>query len=205
MAISLYEKTAASVALCCLMATACGTPKPTVTVMPSGAVATQILPLSALYVLEVTGIAPADTVLQMSAAGARVITVRHGPPDNTEFAVLRFPAKVFTPPAGRDSVQVSVHPRPGVFGVDLATDAPFGAGAKLVFKYAIHFSAPVGARQKYGGLVRFERALSVAQLQPDGRYALLVTARPASDNLEAPLSGPGTYLVVAPREPAEER
>lgn len=173
--------------------------------MPSGAVVTQTLPLSALYVLEMSGIAPADTVLEIAPADARLIMMRHGQPDNTEFAILRFPAKVFTPPPGRDSVRISVRPRPGVYGVELTTDAPFGNGAKIVFKYPIHFSAPVGARQAYGSLVRLERALSVAQLQPDGRYALLVSTRPASDNLEAPLSGPGTYLVVAPRELPPER
>lgn len=161
----------------------------------------RILPVDQLYVLEASGTPPADTTLAFPAGTARTVILRHGAPDNTAFAQVTFPAAAFAQGAGTDSVHVSLRPRPGIYGLEFECDRPLApkGGARLVFKYPVHFSAPVGAQQRYGSAVAFERALAVAQLTSDGRYNLLPSARPATDNLEAPLSGPGTYVVAAPR------
>ncbi len=181
-----------------LLAAACHHPTPP---SPSpgataGPVTTQVLPLDQLYLLEVTGVPPGDTALSIKAGAARTVILRHGAPDNNDFAELEFPATVF---AGRDSVHIEVHPRPGIYGVDFSCDAPLGAGARIRFEYPVHFSAPLGAQQRYGGPVLFERVLAIAQLREDGRYALLASSRPTADNLEAPLSAAGTYIVAAPK------
>jgi len=183
-----------------LTAAACGGGKPTTgtegTVQP---LANQVLSLEQLYTLEAAGVPPGDTSVTFPAGAARHVILRHGPPDNTVFAELIFPAGVFGGINHPDSVRVSVKPRPGIYGVEFACNVPLGPGARLVFKYPVHFSAPVGAQQKYGTPVAFERALSIARLLPDGRYLLLPSTRPAADNLEALLTESGTFLVAAPR------
>lgn len=166
---------------------------------PSGG--PRILPVDQLYVLEASGAPPGDTTLAFPAGTARTVILRHGAPDNTVFAEVTFPAAAFAQGSGTDSVHVSLRPRPGIYGLEVQCDRPLmmKEGARLAFKYPVHFSAPVGAQQRYGSSAVFERALTVAQLTSDGRYNLLPSARPAADNLEAPLSGPGTYIVAAPR------
>ena len=161
-----------------------------------GPVTIRTLPAEQVYVLESWGIPPNDTVAQIPAREAETVILRHAPPDNTVFAELSFSPETFT---GTDSVTVTVRVRPGVYGVDLAASAPIGRGARLRFKYPVHFSAPQGAIARYGSAVSFERALSIARLTEDSAWALLASERPMADNLEAPLAGPGTYLVVAPR------
>jgi hypothetical protein len=115
------------------------------------------------------------------------------------FVELIFPADSFTDPEMPESVTVIVRARPGVYGIDVTTTAPPGPGALVRFKYPVHFAAPVAAIARYGSTVRFERALSVATRLESGQWGLLPSERPASDNLQAPLTASGTYLVVAPR------
>jgi hypothetical protein len=158
-----------------------------------------VLPLQQLFVLEMSGVPPEDTVVTLAAGQPRRIALRHGPPDNTVFVELIFPAESFTGPASPESVTVSIRPRPGVYGIDVMTTVPPGPGALVRFKYPIHFAAPVEAVARYGSAVRFERALSIATRRENGEWGLLPSERPASDNLQAPLGASGTYLVVAPR------
>jgi hypothetical protein len=162
--------------------------------VPSGPI-----PLAQLYVLEMSGVPPSDTTATFSTAEPRTVILRHGQPDNTVFAELSFPAGTFAGAGVPESVTVSVHPRPGVYGIDLTSTVPVGRAARLVFKYPIHFSAPVSGQQRYGGTVQFERALSIAHLTGAGTWTLIPSSRPAPDNLAAPLQGTGTYLVVAPK------
>ena len=92
-----------------------------------------------------------------------------------------------------------MRPRPGVYGVDVASSLPIRPGAYLVFKYARFFSSPARARTVYGSDAVYERALAVGQLRADGMLALLPSTRPAADVLRAPLPAAGSYLVAAPQ------
>ncbi len=165
---------------------------------PGGVVIIATLPLQQLFVLEASGTPPSDTVVVFRAGTPRTIVMRHAPPDNTVFAELEFPAQLFAN-SGRDSIRVTIHPRPGVYGIDVTSEVEFGAGARLTFKYPVHFSAPAAARARYGSTAAFERALFIGRLTGDNLYALIKSDRPASDNLEGPLPAPGTYLVAAPK------
>lgn len=132
------------------------------------------------------------------AAGAdRVVVLRRGAPDNNLFARLVFPAGSVTPARG-DTVTIRIRPRPGVFGLDVTTDATFAPGAELSFSYGIHFVAPGGTREAYGNDYRFERYLAVSRLS-DSTVVFLGSFRIASDVLTAPINASGSYLVAAPR------
>jgi hypothetical protein len=146
------------------------------------------------------GVPPEDTVVTFRTGATRRVILRHAPPDNTVFVELIFNAETFAAPGTPESVTVSVHPRPGVYGVDVTTTLPPGPGAFIRFRYPVHFAAPQAAIARYGSAVRVELALSVAMRLPSGSYGLLPSERPASDNLQAPLGGTGTYLVVARRD-----
>jgi hypothetical protein len=150
-------------------------------------------------VLEQAGVPPEDTVVTFRAGEPRTIVLRHAPPDNTVFVELVFPAKAFGDSGRSDSVRVTVHPRPGLYAVDVASSMLPAPGAVIRFKYPVHFSAPLGALTRYGSATRYERQLTIAALVDSTNYALLRSTRPASDNLAAPLDRPGTYLVAAPR------
>lgn len=159
----------------------------------------RIIPLARAIVLETAGPPPSDTTVTFNTGEPRVIVLRHGPPENIEFAVLSFAPNAFKADSGR-AVKVEVHPRPGVYGLDVISSLPFAGGASVTFKYARYFSAPALARSVYGGDVLYERALAVGQMIPNGpMLALLPSTRPAADNLKAPMPAPGTYLVAAPR------
>jgi hypothetical protein len=153
-------------------------------------------PLSQVLVLELSGTPPNDTTLNVPRRATRVVILRHGPPDNLTFAEVTFPAGAFRD--GGDSVRVSLHPRPGVYGLDIETAVPFDS-ARVTFKYAVHFSAPAEARQIFGSNFAFERALAIGRLQPDNTVIFLPSTRPASDNLSAVIPSAGSYLVGAPR------
>ncbi len=129
----------------------------------------------------------------------RVIILRHGPPDDVVFAELSLPANAFEGGSTGDSVVVSLRPLPGIYGLDIRADAPLRPGAQLVFKYAVHFSSPREARDRYETDVRLEEALFIGRLLDDGRVAVLPSSRPASDNLRAILPADGAYVVAAPR------
>ncbi|MGE0354880.1 MAG: hypothetical protein AB7I33_07585 [Gemmatimonadales bacterium] len=157
-------------------------------------------PLSRLYLLEAWGAPPGDTTAMLAPGLARTIVLRHAPPDNTVFAELHLPAGAFAPAAAAaDSVGITLVPRPGVYGLDITTTQPLAAPAVLVFKYPIHFSAPADATRRYGNTAAFERALVIAREESPGVFRLLPSTRPATDNLQATISGAGSYLVVAPR------
>lgn len=184
----------------CLAGPGCGRPTAAPAPAASGAPAiTRTLPLEELFVLEASGVPPEDTVVTFRSGLSRRIIVRHGAPDFTIFLELDFGAETFAAPGTPDSVTAIVRPRPGVYGADVTLTVPPGPGARIRFKYPVHFAAPVAALRRYGSAARFERALAIAARQPGGAYGLLPSSRPASDNLEAPLAGSGTYLVVAPR------
>lgn len=159
-----------------------------------------MLPSAKLYFLEMSGIPPEDSVVTFPVAERRVIILRHGAPDNTVFAELTFPDSVFWTRNGPDSVTVVLRPRPGLYAMDLAMTVIPGRGATIKFKYPVHFEPPRDALARYGSTARFEQALAVGMLADGSNFALLPSLRPASDNLEAALPGPGTYMVAAPRE-----
>ncbi len=159
----------------------------------------RVLPLDQLYVLEVSGVPPEDTVVTFRTGTARTIILRHGPPDNTTFVELRFPEDAFAGTGAPDSVTVTVHPRPGMYGVTVAASVSPFRGATIRFRYPVHFSAPIAALQKYGGTARYEGALRVARQLAGGNFGLLPSERPASDNLQSALPDGGVYLVAAPR------
>jgi len=151
--------------------------------------------LDAIFQLEMGGAPPADTAVMFTTGERRVIVLRHGPPDNAVFAEIQFDSAAF---AARGSpVQVTVRPRPGVYGVTIESGTPFTT-ATLTFKYAVHFLDPTGARARYGSDIAYERALGIARL--DGANVTFIpSTRPALDNLAARVTLPGTYLVAAPR------
>jgi hypothetical protein len=160
--------------------------------------APRILPLSRVIVLETSGPSPSDTSVTFAAGQEQTIVLRHGPPENIVFARLTFLADAFADSG--QTVKVDLHPRPGVYGLDLTTSQPFKEkGANLVFEYARFFSAPARARQVHGSDIAFERALAVGRLLPDAHLELLPPLRPAADNLGAELPAPGSYLVAAPQ------
>jgi hypothetical protein len=147
--------------------------------------------------LELSGPPPNDTTLNVPRHARRVVILRHGPPDNLTFAEVSFPAGAFGA-GGGDSVRVSLHPRPGIYGLDIETAAPLDS-ARVTFKYAVHFSAPAEALRIFGNRFAFERALAIARLLPDSAVTFLASTRPASDNLSAAIASAGSYVVGAPR------
>lgn len=162
-----------------------------------GLVAPRTLPLTRVFVLETAGPPPGDTTVTFTTGTPRVIVLYHAG-ESVAFARLSFDAAAFGD-SGR-AVQVDVRPRPGVYGLDLATSLPFrGAQAGVTFVYGRYFSAPARARQVYGSDVGFEKALAVGQLLPDGQVTLLSSTRPTADNLHAPLPAAGGYIVGAPQ------
>jgi hypothetical protein len=153
-----------------------------------------------VFTVEVFGAQAPDTVVTFLASRARAVVLRHGPPDNTVFAELEFPAGALVPPGGRDSVTITIRPVPGIYGITLSTEASVNAPARLTFKYPVHFAAPADSRARYPTDVLFEQALVVAQALDDGaRFQTLRSSRPASDNLQAVIATPGRYQMVAPR------
>ena len=176
----------------------CGARRPLSTSTPPVATAPRVLPLAQVIVLETSGPAPSDTSVTFTAGEPQTIVLRHGPPENIVFARLTFSAAAFADTG--QTVKVDVHPRPGVYGIDLTTSHPLREkGASLVFEYSRFFSAPARARQVYGSDVAFERALAIGRLLPDAHIELLPPSRPAADNLGAELPAPGSYLVAAPQ------
>lgn len=190
-------RAAATVAIAAL--TGCGHTVPAGTPAAGPAPFTRVLRLDQLYVLEMRGPAVDDTTVTFRTGALRRVILWHGAPDYTPFVELVFPAEAFAAPGLPDSVTVTVHPRPGVYGIDLTSSTPPGRGAQIRFSYPVHFAAPIAALKRYSDAGGVERALSIAVQVGDGRYGLLASERPALDNLQAELRGAGTYLVVAPR------
>jgi hypothetical protein len=148
--------------------------------------------------LETSGPPPSDTSVSFTAGTARVIVLTHGPPENIEFASVSFTARAFADSG--QTVTVDIKPRPGVYGLDLATSLPFRGGeASLVFDYARYFSAPARALQVYHSHLGFEHALAVGRVLPDNQIELLPSTHPEPDDLETALPLAGSYLVAAPQ------
>ena len=188
--------------VCVLLAiAACGSPNPAAPVpKPSNTTGdpSRTYALNQVFLLEMAGVPPNDTTLNVARGARRVIVLRHGAPDNLIFADVTLPAEAFDSAPGADSVRLSIRPRPGVYGVDLESAAT-PAGAAVTFEYPVHFSAPADARRKYGSDAAFEAVLAVGHLLPSGGIRFLISTRPAADNLRAALPGPGNYVVGAPR------
>lgn len=151
------------------------------------------MPRDRLWELGHGGDQPADTTHRFAAATGRVIVLRHPAPDHSVFALLTVPAR-----EGADSLTVRLTPVRDRYAITIAGDA-LPRGTTLTFSYAIHFAPPAGASARYPTALRLERALAIGRLEGDGRVQLLASERPASDVLRAALTGPGTYLVAAPR------
>ncbi len=180
----------------CLAAAGCGGARTT----DDGAAPsteTRVVPISEAIVLESSGPQPPDTTVTFTAGQARVIVLRHGPPEYIVFAELTFPAAAFAE-RGRE-VEVEVRPRPGVYGLDVASSLPIRDSATIAFKYPRYFAAPGKARAVYGSDMAYERALRVGRVVPEGMLALLPSTRPYHDMLMAPLPAAGTYFTAAPQ------
>lgn len=181
-----------------LAVVACGGRAPSAPGDTPAPTALRVIAAADAIVLETAGPPPPDTAVTFTAGERRAIILRHGPPDHIVFAELWFMPDAFGADSGRE-VRVEVRPRPGVYGVDIATSIPIRGSAALVFKYARYFSAPARAGETYGNDALYERALAVGRLRADGRLVLLPSSRPAADVLRAPLAEAGAYLVAAPR------
>ena len=175
----------------------CGGRQPTTPETQVDPAAPRVLPLSRIFVLETSGPPPPDTSVTFVTGSHRVIVLYHGG-ENIAFARLSFGARAFG-----DSglaVQVEVRPRPGIYGLDLASSLPFRVGeASVTFVYGRYLSAPARARQVYGSDAVFERALAVGRLMPESHVELLPSTRPAADNLRAGLPAAGGYIAAAPQ------
>ncbi len=182
----------------CLVLAACGSRASSGSGGGAEPTVARVIPLAEAIVLETAGPPPPDTAVTFMAGERRVIVLRHGPPENIVFAELWFLPESFAADSGRE-VRIEVRPRPGVYGVEVASSHPIGPGASLVFKYARYFSAPARARTIYGNDAVYERGLAIGRIQPNGLLALLPSTRPASDVLRAPMAGAGSYLVAAPQ------
>lgn len=164
---------------------------------PTAVKVVQVVPLEQLLVLEMNGPPAVDTSVNITPGVARIIIMRHAAPDNNVFAELSFPASVFAADSGRDSVMVTLKARPGVYGLTIGSSAKFGKGARITFKYPVHFKASPEALARYGTVTAYEKALSIAAEQEDGRFGQLVSTRPSTDNLSGPIPAAGTYLAAA--------
>jgi hypothetical protein len=181
-----------------LVVCGCGARQPTATTTPAGPTAARILPLARVIVLETSGPPPPDTSVTFTTGAPRTIVLTHGPPENIEFASVSFAAHAFADSG--QTVTVDIKPRPGVYGVDLATTLPFRSSeASLVFDYARYFSAPAHALQVYHSHAGFERALAVGRVLPDNQIELLPSTHPEPDDIEAALPVAGSYLAAAPQ------
>lgn len=171
--------------------TAPGTPVP----VPTGPVAVRVAPKGETSPVEVGGVPPNDTVVVVRRGVARVVILRHGPPDRTDFAELSMPGTVFAR-AAKDSVLVTIRTRPGVYGLELSADADWGPGTALTLRYAIHFFPPAAALQRYATLTEIDRRLTVARRAPNGDLTIYLTSHPAPDVIRAFIPGGGTYVMV---------
>lgn len=185
----------------CLVLASCGTAPPP-EVLPDPTV-TPLFPPQALgevFLLESWGTPAEDTTVVLRRGEARTVLVRRGAPDNSLYAQVTFPAGALAPRAG-DSATVRLRVPPGLYGLELVTEASLGQSVELTFSYAIHFAAPAGAEATYGSGVQLERFLGIGRLEGDTTLVFLDTWRPASDVMTARLPAPGRYLVAAPRRP----
>ncbi len=166
--------------------------------VPAGPVAVGVAPKGTTAPVEVGGVTPNDTVVVVRRGAARVVILRHGPPDRTDFAEITLPATVFAK-APNDSILVTVRIRPGVYGVELSADADWGPGTELAFKYPIHFYPPADALRRYATLTEVDRRLTMARRERNGDLTIYLTSHPAPDVIRAFIPGEGTYVMVVGR------
>lgn len=179
-----------------LSASSCGAGTSVPAATTDGTSAVRTLPVGSVYLLECAGTPPADTAVTLTAGTARLIALRHPPPEQALFALIEFPAGAFKVDSGT-AVQVAIRPRPGLYGIDLESGAPF-SGVRITFKYARHYAAPLEVGRRPGGDAAFEQTLAVAWLR-EGTAYLLASTRGASDNLSAVVKDPGRYVVAGPK------
>ncbi len=163
--------------------------------VPTVPVAVRTAPRGETSPVEVGGIAPSDTVVMVRRGEPRVIILRHGPPERAEFVELTLPPTVFAR-AAKDTVRVTIKPRPGVYGVDLSADADWGPGTQIAFKYAVHFYPPADAVRMYRTLTEIDRRLTVARREQNGDLTIYLSTRPAPDVLRAFIPGGGMWVMV---------
>jgi len=198
-AISSAGRAGASAALA--LALACGTPQG-IAPGSAGPAAPKPLPprpLAEVYVLEAAGAQPDDTVVALVPGAHRVIVLRRSAPDFGLFARVELGDSTLQVQAGVPETGLTLRPRPGEFGLELEVRGTLSEGGSILFSYGSHFVAPAGARERYGSDIFFERELAIGRLDGNGQVVFLPTRRPGSDMLQAPLAGPGRYLVAAPR------
>jgi hypothetical protein len=176
----------------------CGGPRAATPAASPKATPIRMLAAAEVFILEMTGVPPGDTTVTFAAGAPRTIILRHGAPDNNVFAELIFPATAYPSP-GPDSVTATVHVVPGIYGMSLTLSTEPVAGPSIRFKYPVHFSAPLGAVQRYGSVARYEQSLAVAQSREPDQFAVLPSTRPGPDNIAAVIPGAGTYVVLGPR------
>jgi hypothetical protein len=157
------------------------------------------LPLANVYLLGEPGPPIVDTTATFVSGTPRHLLIRNGLPDRTVIADLYFDAAAFASTIPGADVHVTVHADSGSYGLTIGSDTPFRAGGELTFKYAVHFRAPAEAVTRYPNDVVFERALAIGHVESNGQITLLPSTRPATDNLEATIAAPGTYVVAAPK------
>ena len=199
---SISRARAAPASVAILLLTACGPPSG---IKPGGVPANASAPVLAprpiaqVLVLEASGAAPEDTVVEVHRTARRVIVLRRSAPDFGLFATLEFGSSSDTSAAAGTGARVRLHPVPGLYGLEIAIEGPVADTAAITFSYGAHFVAPAGARERYGSNLAFEKALAIGKVGDDGIVVFLSTSRPGSDMVSAPLQGPGRYLVAAPR------
>lgn len=199
---SISRARAAPASVAILLLAACGPPSG---IKPGGAPVTApppVLaprPLAQLFILEASGAAPEDTLVEVSDASRRVIVLRRSAPDFGLFANVEFRPTTDTTARAGPPARVRLTPTPGLYSLDLAIEGAVSDSATITFSYGTHFVAPSGARERYGSNLAFEKALAIGRVGDDGVVVFLPTSRPGSDMVSAPLQGPGRYLVAAPR------
>ena len=145
-----------------------------------------------LFVLEMAGVPPEDTVVTFPPGQPRGSSCATAPRTTPSSSSSSFPptaSRTRRPGIGHGE---SSDPRPGVYGLDRRRPVPPGRGAPIRFKYPVHFAAPLDGRGPLWQPARFERALSIADAgRQTATGACSPSDRPASDNLQAPLGGRG--------------
>lgn len=155
-------------------------------------------PVASVWILERFGPSPMDTTVRFHPSTGRTVVLRHPRPDLSIFAIVTFPPGSMRARQG-DSVTVQLQPMPGRYGLTVATADSFATTAVGTFSYAVHFAAPDGAQPRYPTATRFESAMGAARLVDSTTLRFLPGERPAGDMLRFAISGPGTYLLAAPR------
>lgn len=152
------------------------------------------MPLDQLWLVERSGASPGDTTVTFPARAGRTIVLRHPPPDNATFAVVRIP-----PDSGATGeLTLTLRPMPARYGLAVE-GAALPEGTTLRYSYAGHFVVPEGALVRYFTPARFEQGLGIGVDRGDGRVQFVAARRPAADQLEVPLGRTGTWYLAAPR------